>query len=324
MTNSQTLNVNGLQMNIAQSGTGPALLLCHGFPETHYSWRKQMQPLADAGYHVIAPDLRGFGATHAPAEIDRYGLMELIGDMVGLLDALKARDAVIVGNDWGAALAWQAALVRPDRFRAVAAVGVPMMGRAPAPPTTLFPATADTEFYVKYFQHEGQAEAEFDADVATTLRKILYAASGDAGPRDAGNKTPNPFGMVHHPGGLLGPLPLPERLPPWIEEVDIHAFTTAFRVSGFRGGLNYYRNMDRNWRDQAALVGLKVTVPTLFMVGERDTGLAMPGMEDIIEAMHDLVPELRGAIRVPGAGHWLPQERPEVFNTRLIAFLKTL
>ena len=324
MTHSQILNVNGLQMNVAQSGTGPALLLCHGFPETHYSWRKQMQPLSDAGYHVIAPDLRGFGGTHAPAEIDRYGLMELIGDMVGLLDALKARDAVIIGNDWGATLAWQAALVRPDRFRAVAAVGVPMMGRAPAAPTTLFPETADTEFYVKYFQHEGKAEAEFDADVDTTLRKILYAASGDAGPRGPGDKTPNPFGVVQHSRGLLGPLPLLAHLPQWIDEADIQAFTAAFRASGFRGGLNYYRNMDRNWRDQAALVGLKVKVPALFMVGERDTGLAMPGMQDIIKTMPELVPELRGVIRVPSAGHWLPQEEPEVFNARLIDFLKTL
>ena len=320
----KTLNVNGLQMNGAQSGSGPTVLLCHGFPETLHSWRKQMQPLADAGYHVIAPDLRGFGGTQAPEAVDQYGLMELIGDMVGLLDALKARDAVIVGNDWGATLAWQAALVRPDRFRAVAAVGVPMMGRAPAPPTTLFPATADAEFYVRYFQHEGQAEAELDADVDTTLRKILYAASGDAGPREAGDKTPNPFGMVHHPGGLLGPLPLPEHLPPWIDETDLQAFTAAFRASGFRGGLNYYRNMDRNWQDQAALVGLKVKVPALFLVGERDTGLAIPGMEDIIKAMPELVPNLRKVVRVPRAGHWLPQECPEEFNSRLIDFLRTL
>lgn len=318
------LKVNGLEMNVARSGTGPTVLLCHGFPETHHSWRKQMQPLADAGYHVVAPDLRGFGGTQGPKEINRYGLMELIGDMVGILDTLDAQDAVIVGNDWGATIAWQAALVRPDRFRAVAAVGVPMMDRPPAPPTTLFPATADAEFYIKYFQHEGKAEAELDADVDTSLRKILYAASGDAGPRGARDSTPNPFGMVSDRGGLLGPLPLPECLPPWIEETDLDAFTSAFRASGFRGGLNYYRNMDNNWRDQAALSGLRVNVPALFMVGERDTGLAIPGMPDIIEAMPGLVPDLREVIRVPGAGHWLPQERPEPFNDRLIAFLGTL
>ena len=321
---SRILTVNGLQMNVAQSGTGPTVLLCHGFPETHHSWRKQMQPLADAGYHVVVPDLRGFGGTDAPREVGRYGLMELIGDMVGLLDALSARDAIIAGNDWGATIAWQSALIRPDRFRAIAAVGVPMMGRAPAPPTTLFPANAEAEFYVKYFQHEGEAEAELDADVETSLRKILYAASGDAGPREAGDKTPNPFGIVRHPGGLLGPLPFPKHLPPWIDETDIQAVTAAFRGSGFRGGLNYYRNMDRNWEDQAALVGLKVRVPALFMIGERDTGLAIPAMPDIIKAMPELVPNLRKVVRVPGAGHWLPQERPELFNAQLIDFLKTL
>jgi len=324
MTQNQILDANGLQMNVAQSGSGATVLLCHGFPETHHSWRKQMQPLADAGYRVIAPDLRGFGGSQAPEEVDRYGLMELIGDMVGLLDALNVQDAVIVGNDWGATLAWQAALVRPDRFRAIAAVGVPMMGRSPAPPTTLFPANADVEFYVRYFQHEGKAEVELEADVETSLRKILYAASGEAGPREPGDETPNPFGMVQHPGGLLGPLPLPEQLPPWMDKSDIDAFAAAFRKSGFRGGLNYYRNMDRNWRDQAALTGLKVRVPALFMVGERDTGLAIPGMQDIIKAMPELVPDLREIVRVPGAGHWLPQERSEVFNARLIAFLRTL
>lgn len=320
----QTLNANGLQMNVAVAGTGPTVLLCHGFPETHYSWRKQMQPLVDAGYHVVAPDLRGFGGTEAPKEVNRYGLMELTGDMVGILDVLNVRDAVIVGHDWGASLAWQAALVRPDRFRGVAAVGVPMMGRSPAPPTTIFPASADAEFYVTYFQHVGVAEAELDDDVSTSLRKILYAASGEAGPRKPGDETPNPFGMVRRSGGLLSTLPLPEHLPPWLNETDIEAFTAAFRARGFRGGMNYYRNLDRNWRDQAALVGLKVSVPALFMIGERDTGLAIPGMNDIINAMPSLVPELREIVRVPCAGHWLAQERSEVFNARLIDFLQTL
>jgi pimeloyl-ACP methyl ester carboxylesterase len=324
MTETQILHVNGMPMNIAQSGTGAAVLLCHGFPETHYSWRKQIQPLADAGYRVIAPDLRGFGKTYAPKDVDRYGLSDLAGDLVGLLDALNVRDAVIVGNDWGATLAWHAALVRPDRFRAVAAVGVPMMGRPPAPPTTLFATNDEGEFYVKYFQREGEAEAELEADVAMSLRKILYAASGDAGPRVPGDATPNPFGMVRQPGELLGQLPYPKHLPAWISENDLDAFIAAFRVSGFRGGLNYYRNMDRNWRDQAVFTGLKVTVPALFMVGKRDPGNAIPGMQDIIKGMPGLVPHLKGVVVFPGAGHWLPQEIPELFNARLIDFLKKL
>ncbi len=316
------LDVNGLQMKTVTAGTGPVVLLCHGFPETHHSWRKQMQPLADAGFRAVAPDLRGFGGTQGPQGVDHYGMMELVGDVVGILDALEAKDAIIVGNDWGATLAWQAALMRPDRFRSVVAVGVPMMDRSPAPPTTMFPANEDAEFYIKYFQRAGEAEAELDADVRTSLLKIMFAASGDAGPREPGDETPNPFGMIQHAGGLLGPLPAPDTLPPWLEEWDFEAFTSAFQASGFRGGLNFYRNMDRNWRDQAALAGLKVTVPALYMVGERDTGLAIPGMGEIIEAMPKLVPNLQESVRFPGAGHWLPQERPEAFNARLIQFFR--
>ncbi len=318
------LDVNGLQMKTVTAGTGPVVLLCHGFPETHHSWRKQMQPLADAGFRADAPDLRGFGGTQGPKEGDHYGMMELVGDVVGILDALEVKDAIIVGNDWCATLAWQAALMRPDRFRAVVAVGVPMMDRSPVPPTTMFPANEDAEFYVKYFQRDGEAEAELEADVRTSLLKIMFAASGDAGPREPGNGTPNPFGMVQRAAGLLGSLPAPDTLPLWLEERDLEAFTAAFEVSGFRGGLNFYRNMDRNWRDQAALAGLKVSVPALYMVGERDTGFAMRGIQEIIEAMPKIVPNLRESVRFSGAGHWLPQEHPEAFNARLIQFLRNV
>jgi pimeloyl-ACP methyl ester carboxylesterase len=309
-------------MNVAERGDGPLVLLCHGFPETSYAWRHQLSALADAGFRAVAPDLRGYGATERPAEIDRYTVFHLVGDMVALLDALGEETAVIVGNDWGATVAWQAAQMRPDRFRRVAAMSVPMMGRPPVPPTRLFPQTDLALLYPLYFQQPGVAEAEFEADIRRTLRKILFAASGEAGPRKQGDGTPNPFGMVSRHDGLLRPLPDPLQATDWLSECDLDVFDLAFTRSGFQGALNYYRNLDRNWELQASLAGVKIAVPALFMVGERDTGLAIPGMLDIIEAMPTLVPRLTETIIVPGSGHWLPQERPDVVSEALIRFLR--
>lgn len=327
MTNSASsrlIEANGLRMKIYEMGAGPLVVLCHGFPETGGAWRHQLAALAAAGYRAVAPDLRGFGDTDAPADIALYSLGHLVGDMVGLLDALGEDNAVIVGNDWGATLAWQAALVRPDRFRAVAAIGVPMMGRPPLQPTRLFPQSDEARFYTLYFQEEGAAEAEFERDVALTLRKILHAASADAGPRRDGDGTPNPFGMVSRTEGLLAPLPDPGRAPSWMEPEAFETLVSDYRKSGFRGGLNYYRNLDRNWEEQGALEGETVKRPALFMVGDRDAGLSIPGMRDIIAGMPQLVPDLRDTVFLERCGHWAPQECPEAVSQALTGFLRAL
>jgi pimeloyl-ACP methyl ester carboxylesterase len=313
-----------LMMQIAEAGRGPLVLFCHGFPETSHAWRHQILALAQAGFHAVAPDMRGYGGTESPDEIGAYTVFDLVADMVALVDALGEEKAVIVGNDWGATVAWQAALMRPDRFRGVVAMSVPMMGQPPLPPTKIFPATPDHLLYVLYFQEPGLAEAEFERDVALTLRKIYSAASGEAGPRLADDGTPNPFGMVSRASGLLADLPESETLPVWLPRADLDVVVDAFRMTGFRGGLNHYRNLDRNWELQKALAGLKVKVPALFMTGERDTGLAIPGMRQIIEAMPGLVPDLRKTQFVPGAGHWLPQERPEIVSEAIIEFIGSL
>jgi len=313
-----------LMMQIAEAGRGPLVLFCHGFPETSHAWRHQILALAQAGFHAVAPDMRGYGGTDSPDEIGAYTVFDLVADMVALVDALGEEKAVIVGNDWGATVAWQAALIRPDRFRGVVAMSVPMMGQPPLPPTKIFPATPDHLLYVLYFQEPGLAEAEFERDVALTLRKIYSAASGEAGPRLADDGTPNPFGMVSRASGLLADLPESETLPVWLPRADLDVVVDAFRMTGFRGGLNYYRNLDRNWELQKALAGLKVKVPALFMTGERDTGLAIPGMRQIIEAMPGLVPDLRKTQFVPGAGHWLSQERPEIVSEAIIEFIGSL
>lgn len=316
------IETNGIRLGVAEQGAGPLVLLLHGFPETSYAWRHQLAALSSAGFRAVAPDMRGFGRSDCPAEQARYTTLDIIGDLVGLVEALGEQNAVVVGNDWGATIAWQAALVRPDRFRAVVALGVPMMDRAPLTPSKLFPVMQQAWFYTHYFAQPGYAEREFEADVATTLRKLYFWASGDAGPRDI--NTPNPFGLVPREAGLLDALPQPAALPTWLSEHDFEVFVSAFAASGFRGGLNYYRNLDRNWGLQAAFSGLQVQTPALYLVGEYDTGLAIPGMQEIISLMPKLVPGLRGSQIIQGAGHWLQQEAPERVNTAVIEFLHGL
>lgn len=322
--NNRTVETGTIRMNVIEHGEGPLVLLCHGFPETCYAWRHQIPALARAGFRVLAPDMRGYGGSEIPAAVDEYTVFHLVGDMVALLDTLGEQTAIIVGNDWGATVAWQAAQMRPDRFRGVVAMSVPMMGRPPMAPTRIFPRTDEDLLYTLYFQEPGVAEAEFGADVRRALRRILFAASGEAGPRKPGDGTPNPFAMVSRKAGLLAGLPDPQVLPDWLSETDLDTYVDAFVTSGFEGGLNYYRNLDRNWQLQACLAGTKIDVPALFMVGERDTGLGIPGMRDIIDDMPSLVPQLTETVIVPGSGHWLPQERPDLVSAAIAGFAKRI
>lgn len=320
-TSIQTRTIN---MSILDAGQGPLVLLCHGFPETKYSWRHQIDALAQAGYRAVAPDMRGYGDTDAPEHAEQYTVFHVVGDLVALLDAIGEKEAVVVGHDWGATIAWQAALLRPDRFRAVVALSVPMMEQPPVPPSKIFPQTEEVLFYALYFQEPQIAEAEFSRDVSLALRKVIFAASGEAGPRKPGDGTPNPFGMVMKGSGLLANLPTPAGLPEWLPNSDFEKLVAAFESSGFTGGLNYYRNLDRNWELQQTQAGQTVTVPALFMIGERDTGLSIPGMEQIIAGMPNLVSDLRGSNVIQEAGHWLQQERPTEISELIIKFLREL
>src|SRR5882757_5909473 len=197
---------NGIHINIAEQGEGPLVLLVHGFPESWFSWRHQIDALAAAGFRVVAPDLRGYGKSDAPEAIDQYTILHLVGDMVGVLDALGAPTAVIVGHDWGASVAWQAARLRPDRFRAVVALSVPFRPRGPVRPTSVMPRTADAQFYMLYFQNPGVAEAELERDPRATVRNMLYGASGDgaaaARAAAASSGAAPGIGMVPKGGGL--------------------------------------------------------------------------------------------------------------------------
>jgi pimeloyl-ACP methyl ester carboxylesterase len=210
----RTVETNGIHMHIAESGAGPLVLLCHGFPESWYSWRHQLHALAEAGFQAIAPDMRGYGQTDRPEQLDRYTLLHLVGDVVGLLDALGAETAVIVGHDWGAPVAWYAALLRPDRFRGVIGLSVPFIPRQPVRPTSIMPQTGDAQFFQLYFQSPGIAEAEFERDVRLSIRSFLYSASGDG--RDDGARDGREVDMVPRRGGFLSRLTNPASLPYWL------------------------------------------------------------------------------------------------------------
>ncbi len=310
----RTVTTNGIRMRIAQAGAGPLVLLLHGFPESWYSWRHQLPALAAAGFRVVAPDQRGYGGTEAPAAVESYDILHLVDDAVGLLDVLGEEQAVVVGHDWGAPVAWHCALLHPKRFRAVAALSVPYVGRSQLPPLDMFRAMAGEHFfYILYFQQPGVAEPELEADVRATMRRFLYAASGDV-------TEPLDFWRKPKTAKFLDGLPDPRTLPSWLTEADLDYFTCEFRRVGFRGGLNWYRNIDRNWELTAGLAEAKVTQPALFIAGERDGVLAMIP----VDAMRPLVPDLRRLVMLPGCGHWTQQERPGEVSAALIEFLKAL
>jgi pimeloyl-ACP methyl ester carboxylesterase len=312
----RTIETNGIHLHVAEQGDGPLVVLCHGFPESWYSWRHQLTALAEAGFHAVAPDMRGYGESDAPEAIDQYTLLHLLGDMVGLLDALGASQAVIVGHDWGAPVAWQAARLRPDRFRAVIGLSVPYRPRGPVRPTSVMPQTEDAMFYQLYFQKPGVAEAEHERDVGTTFRKILYSISGDAPER--------PVGMVPWDGGFLSRMAEPTALPIWLGDADIDFYVAQFSRTGFRGGLNWYRNIDRSWELLAPFDGVPIAVPALYIAGDRDPVVKFPGMDSVIPNLSKFVPHLRGTFMLPGCGHWTQQERPAEVNGAIIDFLRTL
>ncbi|HML08849.1 MAG TPA: alpha/beta hydrolase [Xanthobacteraceae bacterium] len=317
----RTIESNGIRMHVAEQGEGPVVLLCHGFPESWYSWRHQLRALAEAGFKAVAPDMRGYGQTDCPAEIEKYTLMHLVGDMIGLLDALNVQRAVIAGHDWGAPVAWHAALLRPDRFRGVIGLSVPFRPRGSSQPTSVMPRRDDAIFYQLYFQEPGVAEAELERDPHLTIRAMLYGASGDVSRPPAPGEA---VGMVPRKGGLLRGLTSPPPLPSWLSEDDVNFYAGEFRRTGFRGGLNWYRNIDRNWELLAPFAGLPVTVPALYMVGDRDLVMYFPGTDRLLPNLSKFVPELRGSTILPGCGHWTQQERAAEVNMAMIDFLKNL
>jgi|RhiMethySRZTD1v2_1073278.scaffolds.fasta_scaffold33964_5 pimeloyl-ACP methyl ester carboxylesterase len=308
--------LNGIEMHVAECGEGPLVLMCHGWPELWYSWRHQLVALAGAGFRAVAPDMRGFGRSGAPDDVAAYSILHNVGDMVALTQALGEKRAVIVGHDWGAPVAWHAALMRPDIFTAVAGLSVPHRRRGPSAPLETLKQAGKSDYYWIYFQQPGVAEAEFERDPRAAIRRILYFGSGD---------TPREHKMsfyVDRQKGFLGPSIDPVALPPWLTEADVDVFATEYARTGFRGGLNWYRNIDRNWALTAPWHGATIRQPALFIAGTRDAVITGSIGQRGLDELESVVPNLAKKILIDGAGHWIQQERPTEVNAALIEFAR--
>jgi pimeloyl-ACP methyl ester carboxylesterase len=309
------VDVNGLRMHVAEAGTGPLVLLLHGFPECWYSWRHQLPAIAAAGYRVVAPDQRGYCRTGGPADVSAYTILHMVGDVVRLIAALGEERAVVVGHDWGAPVAWHTAQLRPDLVRGVAGLSVPHRPRGSSPPVSVMRSRLGEGFYMVYFQRPDAPEAELGRDLTGTFRRVLYAASGDA---------PALAPIVPEGGGFLDFCPDPGRLPGWLTAADVETYAAEYAAAGFTGPLNWYRNLDRNWELTAAWHRAPVTPPALFVAGDRDMVVTQPGAKELLASLRSFVPNLRDAVWLPGCGHWTQQERPEETTAALLGFLASL
>ncbi len=315
------LEANGVRLHYVEQGRGPLVLLCHGWPESWYSWRHQIAALAAAGYRVVAPDQRGYGASDAPGEVDAYDIAQLTADMAGLVSALGEQRAVVIGHDWGSVVATHAALLRPDVFHALGLLSVPYVPRRTTRPAVRFEGvTRDREFYQAYFQQPDRIERELEGDVRRSLLGILYTAGGDRvreRPDD-----PSSFAFFAKGTRFIDNLIIPDELPGWLSAEDLDVYTSQFRQSGFRGPINWYRNLDRNWAITPYLQGARIQQPTIYMAGSAD-GVPRMLAEDVA-AMEKMIPNLKGKHVIDGAGHWTQQEKPEEVNRLLLRFLASL
>ncbi|MEU7576151.1 alpha/beta hydrolase [Streptomyces sp. NPDC041068] len=289
---------NGITLRVFDHGDErpgrPPVVLCHGFPELAFSWRHQLFALAKSGYRVLVPDMRGYGGSSRPADPDAYDILTLCGDLAGLLDAVGADDAVFVGHDWGAAVVWQMALAHPERVRAVAGMSVPVTPRAPAPPLPILRGRLGDDFYMVWFQEPGVAEAALSRNVRRTIvTREMFTAT-----------------WPEHDDEQL-------TLPPWLDEDELAHYVDTFEETGFGGGLNYYRNLDRNWTLTEHLADRVVTQPSLYLTGSRDpVGQFMPAKD-----LDRMLTDPRGHVVLDGAGHWVQQQRADEVNAALLKFL---
>jgi len=311
------VTTNGIRMHYVEQGTGPLVVLCHGFPESWYSWRHQLPALAAAGFRAVAPDQRGYGQTDRPEPIEAYDIFNLVGDIVGLVNSIGVDSATIVGHDWGAPVAWHCALLRPDIFHSIALLSVPYSTRGKMRPIDAMKALAgDQNFYTIYFQEPGRVEKELDADPRRMMAMFLYSLSGDAPPHEQW-KFIFPKSMKFIDTGVV-----PKKLPPWLTQADLDFFAGEFERTGFRGGVNWYRNFDRNWELTPFLDGANLRQPALFVAGSEDcVGKMQPRRFEMAGAF---TPNLKQQVVLPGVGHWTQQERPAEVNQLLIDFLRGL
>ena len=313
----RTVSSNNIRIHLAEAGEGPTVLMIHGFPESWYSWREQLPVLAEQGYHAVAMDVRGYGRSSKPQNVEDYRMMLKVADVVGVVDAIDNGKVTIVGHDWGAPIAWNSALLRPDLFSGVAGLSVPYSaGGGTVRPTELFSMMAgDDDFYINHFQEVGKAEREIEADVRQWILGFYWGAGGDVidGPN---------ISMVRRGGTLSEKFVYPDVMPDWMTDKDLDVYTREFEYSGFFGPLSRYRNVDRDWEDFSAFAGQPIAIPSLFIGGEKD-GPTIWGASAIAN-YNQTLPKLFKSEILPGAGHWIQQERAERTNELLLEFLNSL
>jgi len=313
-----SIESNGLTLRLAEAGSGPLVLLIHGWPESWYSWRHQLSALAAQGYHAVAPDMRGYGDSSAPANSADYRIDTLAADVVGIVDHFSQQKATLVGHDWGSMVVWHAALFHPDRFNGVIGMSVPYGGRAKVAPLESFKAAmGDNFFYILYHNEPGGvAEAEYDRNPRGILSR-LYASPD----------TPRAPAVVTDPkrsaGGWIDRLGEPLERPGWLTEADLDYYVDEFTRSGFRGGVNYYRNFDTNWEITADLDPV-IQIPSAFISGAADVVIGGASEEALTTMMTPVMSDFRGVTLIPEMGHWVQQEAPAVTNEAIIEFLQGL
>jgi pimeloyl-ACP methyl ester carboxylesterase len=317
----QTIETNGIRLRAVVEGEGPLIVLVHGFPESWYSYRHQLAPLTAAGFRVAAVEVRGYGGSDRPEPIAAYSMRNLTSDVAGVIDALSPGEpAVLIGHDWGAPIVWTTSILHRSKVRAVVGMSVPYLGRPSRPPLDTFRAIYRGRFFYQlYFQEPGVAERELEADIPATLRKTYYAASANVPPFQRELMEQRPEDAKYLDGAID-----PDPLPAWLTQDDVAYYAERFRESGFRGPLNRYRNIDRDWRELTELQAERITQPALFIAGEVDPVLRFIPSRDMLAMMDRFYADLRGKVIVPNAGHWVQQEAPEAVNAALLAFLQSL
>ena len=317
-TRERQVATNGIELHVVEAGPpdAPVVVLVHGFPELSYSWRHQVPVLAEAGYHVLAPDQRGYGRSTRPDAVEDYDVHHLTDDLLGLLDDVGAERAVFVGHDWGSVVVGSMALLHPARVAGALTMSVPFLPRGPMPPVQMMRQLfGDSFFYIIYFQEPGVADEDLGADPAETMTRML---GGLTVPTDG---TVDMVGLANPDGrGFVDRLPAVTELPSWLSQEELDHYIAEFTRTGFTGGINWYRNFDRNWETTPQLDGVPVTVPTAFLTGSADP-VRLMSPEAVMEG-HVL--DHRGTTIVEGAGHWVQQQAPDEVNAALLAFLDSL
>lgn len=318
----QYIDTNGVRYFIKGAGNSkaPLILFLHGFPDSWYSWRHQLTAMANAGYYAVAPDMLGCGETDAPTEIARYSQDEMAKDIVGLITALGHEQAIIVGHDLGASLTWQICLLYPEKVKAVVALSIPYGGRALAKPIPhMRKVFGDKFFYILYFQEQGIAEKEFDANIRETLLRIYFALSA------AGSERATQFVASDNPKTAekyFDTTILPEKLPDWLSETDLAYYVSRYEKEGFRGIINWYRCLDIYWERTPHLVGKKITQPTYFIAGKNDPITHM--VRKAIKRLPTVVEDLQGVEFFDACGHWISCEQTELLNEKILEFIRSL